>query len=799
VTQRPRWFSLVLLALCGGLEAQAQDVTGTVRVSDGRAPLSGAIVILVAPSGTRVTAALTDEAGSYRLRAPSPGTFSLRVDVVGYRSTTTEPFSIPSGATVTRDIIFGMQRTQLPAVAVTATSTCDRISGDAGDAPRLWGEARKTLEAARLAIAEHRFNVALRRFERTIGLPDSVLRASRTWTQTGVTQNPFESLSPEALSRDGFSVQRDTGRYYYAPDANVLLSDAFVEGHCFGTIRGGQAGALGLTFRPQRTTARVDISGVLWLDSSTAELRSLEYRYVPSPGRQDVAGGLVAFGRYPSGVWGVQRWTIRLPVLQVNESRRRPDGALGRFVDTMVVAVHEVGGEVVAAGSSAASSPSTATRLRGMVFDSTQGAPLVGAVVTLEGLGRTTNTDSAGQFVFDSLSDEGDVRVRVWHPRLDSLGLPALAQTQRLRRRTESTAEVRTHGIAEVARQRCPSSARNTSRVITGVVRSAIDSTAPAQATEVVLLERRGMAAGGLDSLVTHGSITSDLGRYAFCAIVPGSQAWLVVREGQDWSDPRYVSDSAPPVAIVALRTPAKAGTATDSATSGAPLVVLGRTLAADRSSRVAGWVLLPENAPGAVQVHLDDVVRDTVNPDGSFAVDNVSAGARKLTFRSPAVAMRHVSVNVQSGQSQLLLVALKSAPLIVVQRSDAVGNSQLTEFRRRRSGGGGVFLDRAEIERRNPRTLTDLVRTIPGVRVVPRPTGFRYVSSHFRRVAGDIGTCDVMLYLDGQPFLMETGDADVRIRISEIIALEAYVTAGSVPRQFAGSDAACGVILIWR
>ena len=235
MTHRPRWFSLVLLALCGGLEAQAQDVTGTVRVSDGRAPLSGAIVILMAPSGTRVTAALTDEAGRYRVRAPSPGTFSLRVDVVGYRSTTTEPFSIASGATVTRDISFGMQRTQLPAVAVTATSTCDRISGDAGDAPRLWGEARKTLEAARLAIAEHRFNVALRRFERTIALPDSVLRASRTWTQTGVTQNPFESLSPEALSRDGFSVQRDTGRYYYAPDANVLLSDAFVEGHCFGT------------------------------------------------------------------------------------------------------------------------------------------------------------------------------------------------------------------------------------------------------------------------------------------------------------------------------------------------------------------------------------------------------------------------------------------------------------------------------------------------------------------------------------------------------------------------------------
>ena len=795
MTQSPRWISLVVLALCGTI-VQAQEVAGTVRATEGRAPLGGAIVILTLPSGTRLTAALTDEAGRYRLRAPSPGRFTLRVDVVGYHSTTTEPFVIDSAATVTRDILFGLQRTQLPAVSVTATSTCDRVAGDAGDAPRLWGEARKTLEAARLAIAEHRFSVALRRFERTIGLPDSVLRASRTWTQTGVTQNPFESLSPEVLSRDGFSVQRDTGRYYYAPDANVLLSDAFVDGHCFGTRRGGQAGALGLTFRPQRTTTRVDISGVLWLDSATAELRSLEYRYVPSPGRQDVGGGFVAFGRYPSGVWGVQRWAIRLPVLQVNESRRRPDGALGRFVDTMVVAVHEVGGEVIAAGSSVASSPSTATRLRGTVFDSTQGAPLVGAVVTLEGLGRTTETDSTGGFVFDSLSDEGDVRVRVWHPRLDSLGFPALMSTQRLRRRTESTAEMRVRGIAEVARLRCPSSARNTPRVITGVVRSATDTTVAVQASEVVLLERRGTTSGGNDSLLTHSGITSDLGRYAFCDLMPGAQAWLVVRDELEWSDPRYVSgDSAPPVEIVPLRM----RTTTDSATSGAPLVVLGRTLAPDRSSRIAGWVLLPENATGTVQVLLDDVVRTTVNPDGSFAMDNVSAGARKLTFRSPAVAIRHVSVTVQSGQSQLLLAALRSAPIVVVQRNDASSNSQLTEFRRRRRAGGGVYLDQAELERRNARTLTDLVRTVPGVRVVPRPEGFRYVSSHFRRLSGDLGTCDMMLYLDGQPFPMETGDADTRIRVSDITAMEVYVTAGSVPREFAGPGAACGVILLWR
>src|SRR6185503_10517012 len=104
----------------------------------------------------------------------------------------------------------------------------------AGDAPKLWSEARKTLEAARLAIDEQRFLIALRRYERTIG-PDSVLRSSRTWTQTGVSKNPFETLSPETVARSGFRVGRDTSQYYYAPDATVLLSDTFVEGHCFGT------------------------------------------------------------------------------------------------------------------------------------------------------------------------------------------------------------------------------------------------------------------------------------------------------------------------------------------------------------------------------------------------------------------------------------------------------------------------------------------------------------------------------------------------------------------------------------
>ena len=783
--------------------ASAQVVTGTVRNASGGDPLPGAIVILTSPAGAALSGTLTDEAGRFRLRAPAAGTFTLRVDVVGYRSTVVPPFAIDSGASVTRDVAFRFERTVLPAIAVTAASRCARLSADAGDAPRLWAEARKTLDATRLAVQETRLNVALRRYERTISLPDSVLRASRTWTQGAVSQNPFESLPPEIVARDGFSIRRDSVVYYYAPDATVLLSDAFVAGHCFGTRRDGPAGTVGLSFRPLQTRRRIDIDGVLWLDTATSELRSMEYRYVPSVGRPAVGGGFVAFGRYASGLWGVHRWAIRLPVLQVFEHRRRPDGALGTFVDTVVTAFREEGGEVTASGTGGASS---GTRLSGAVFDSTLAKPLAGAIVTVEGLGRTASTDSAGRFLIDSLIDDGEVRVRVWHARLDSLEIGIPARSVRLRRGSESTALFAVPGVSTVARLRC---ARPVPRVITGFVSSFGDS-ARAAAAEVVLLERR-MAGDNTPSLARHLETSNDAGRYAFCGVMPGSPAWLVARSGAAWSSPRYlVSDSAGAVSIVPLRLPAVAGTVErDSAPASAPVAtLLGRTLVAGQPPRIEGWVLLAGEEPAAIQVLVDDVVRDTGASDGSFRVTDLAEGVRRITIRATGHVPAQLTLSMQAGQSQLLLAALQPArlppdPLIVVQRRPPMSDPRFAEFNQRRRTGGGFYLDRAEITRRNPRTFTDLLRSVPGLRVIARGGGYTYTSTHFRRFpspGGDVGNaCDMMLYVDGQPFPVETGGADSRLPISEIGAIEVYVTAASVPRRYAGPTSACGVILVWR
>jgi hypothetical protein len=187
---------------------------------------------------------------------------------------------------------------------------------------------------------------------------------------------------------------------------------------------------------------------------------------------------------------------------------------------------------------------------------------------------------------------------------------------------------------------------------------------------------------------------------------------------------------------------------------------------------------------------------------DGSFAAPNVPTGIRRLSFRGPGLAQRNVAVTVEAGESQLLVVALRPAPLVVV-KVEAPPPDPLLAFRQRRKSGGGVFFEKAEIERRNARTLTDLMRAVPGVRVISGENGLRYVSTHFRRIGqgggnSDAGLCDMMIYIEGQPFQGVASAADSRLRVEEIGAIEVYASAASVPREFAGSDAACGVILVW-
>jgi hypothetical protein len=143
-------------------------------------------------------------------------------------------------------------------------------------------------------------------------------------------------------------------------------------------------------------------------------------------------------------------------------------------------------------------------------------------------------------------------------------------------------------------------------------------------------------------------------------------------------------------------------------------------------------------------------------------------------------------------------------APLEVVGRSvDA--SPFLDNFRERVRQGRGVFITRAEIERRGPMYVTDLLRDVPGVHLASAGSGNRPVVQ-MARAAGQ--ACPTRIFIDGlllNPTMMTSGGprSDV-FRIDDIVApgsvegIEVYRGSSTVPPEFLTSDVQCGVIAIW-
>ena len=162
------------------------------------------------------------------------------------------------------------------------------------------------------AIEGQRTLVALNRK----GIPTPITRRTRQF------DNP--ALSPDGTRIAVEVIDDDDGSIYYAPDADVLLSDAFLDTHCMSLVEGEDEaeGLVGLSFEPTQDRGVTDISGVLWLDPADAELQWLDYQYefldVPNSER---LGGKIRFSGLPDGTWIVRQWYIRMPILE--SGRRR--------------------------------------------------------------------------------------------------------------------------------------------------------------------------------------------------------------------------------------------------------------------------------------------------------------------------------------------------------------------------------------------------------------------------------------------------------------------------------------------
>jgi hypothetical protein len=348
----PRSCRAVLTALLFvPLGARAQQVQGTVREGSGH-PIAGAIVEL-SDGGRTVARALAGERGRFRITAPRPGAYRLRVLRIGYRAAVSDLITVPSSGILQHDVLASSAAIRLNDVVIRADRRCVVRPDEGAQAASLWEEARKALHATEI-VAGAGYWARTRQFERQLDRRSGDTTFVRVWIEDRTIRgSPFAALPAEVLAERGYIHQEEADTLaYYAPDAHVLVADAFLDTHCFGVQESERGdGLIGLRFEPVANLEHPDVRGTLWIDPSSSELRWLEYWYtrLPRAVPRDAATGRVEFTRLPSGAWIVQAWRIRMPVYTITSRQREPVpfGPRRDFQQRTVTAIRERGGEVV--------------------------------------------------------------------------------------------------------------------------------------------------------------------------------------------------------------------------------------------------------------------------------------------------------------------------------------------------------------------------------------------------------------------------------------------------------------------
>lgn len=208
----------------------------------------------------------------------------------------------------------------------------------------------------------------------------------------------------------------------------------------------------------------------------------------------------------------------------------------------------------------------------------------------------------------------------------------------------------------------------------------------------------------------------------------------------------------------------------------------------------VTGTVSDSAGAPivGAEVAALGTALRARTGQRGEYALPGVAPGealleARRLGFRPETL---HVIV-VGAGASAQFVLRLNPTLLATVSVRGGRYRFQgrlAGYYERLQSRAIGFFITRDDIDRGNPRQLTDVLRRAPGVDIV---RGGRV------RLRGR--SCAPLVWIDG--VAMPAGEVDINsFAPSSIEGIELYLSASGAPARYQGTgdESRCGTVLLW-
>lgn len=111
---------LALLAMLASQPLAAQVIRGVTLDASNRAYVPATLVTLLSASGDSAAAAVTDERARFVITPPSPGTYRLRAQRIGFDDVETAELALREGEEVSVEILLGADPIELDPLTVTS-------------------------------------------------------------------------------------------------------------------------------------------------------------------------------------------------------------------------------------------------------------------------------------------------------------------------------------------------------------------------------------------------------------------------------------------------------------------------------------------------------------------------------------------------------------------------------------------------------------------------------------------------------------------------------------------------------
>lgn len=217
--------------------------------------------------------------------------------------------------------------------------------------------------------------------------------------------------------------------------------------------------------------------------------------------------------------------------------------------------------------------------------------------------------------------------------------------------------------------------------------------------------------------------------------------------------------------------------------TVAAQATLLGRVIDSELGQAVASATVRIKPGPAPL----------TTDTLGRFEAQGLAAGAVEVTiealgYQTAVYTVRLGAADTVNGVFPLDFTGYRLAEVAVTARAELLVPRYL-DFERRRRNGQGAYLRWDELAKKGYGSVGDALHVVRGVRIRCNQETFECFVFMARTPY-----CQPTWWIDGVQVYSFQENTPIR----DIYGIEVYRGPGEVPGEFGGSNAACGVIVIW-